>query len=124
VVNSDSTKNYEKAGEWSHKLMNYGFQNNCCTIIAFSPSEGGSGHAVAVHQKAADEFVFFDPNYGAFRYSKENLKHCFQHLFWTPYIKATKDVLDGEKAVYLRRVKQTDKVEGRWDKMGYTIFGV
>jgi hypothetical protein len=124
VVASEPVKNYEEAGQWSYKLMNYGFQNNCCTVVTFSPSEGGSGHAVAVHQKANDEFVFFDPNYGAFRYSKENLKQCFQHLFWAPYIKAAKGVLDGEKAVYLRRAKTTDKVEGVWNKMGYTIFGV
>jgi len=124
VVSSEPAKNYDDAGEWSHKLMNYGFQNNCCTIIAFSPSDGGTGHAVAVHQKAADEFIFFDPNYGAFRYSKQKLKLCFQHLFWSPCIKAAKGVLDGEKAAYLRREKESDKVEGPWNKMGYTIFGL
>jgi len=89
---------------------------------AFSPSAGGSGHAVAVHQKGLDEFVFFGPNYGAFRYAKENLMNCFQHLFWAPFITAPKDLLDGKKAEYLRREKLTDKVEDRWDKMGYTIF--
>jgi len=122
VVNSSPKRDYASGGVWLHELMNHGFEVNCCSVVVFSPSAGGTGHAVAAHQKGIDEFVFFDPNFGAFRYSKADLQKCFQHLFWSPYIKAGNDVLDGEKAVYLRRLKITDKVEGRWDKMGYTIF--
>jgi hypothetical protein len=129
VFKSSPEKNYAGGGNWLYELSTNGFQKGCCTILAFSPSAGGSGHAVAVHQKGVDEFVFFDPNFGAFRYSKDNMERCLVHLFWKPMITAGKGVLDGQRAVYIRRQKDTEKLiqkdeDARWDKMGYTIFGV
>jgi Yersinia/Haemophilus virulence surface antigen len=115
---------YGTAGQWASQLSNHAFRPNCCTIVTFNPSAGGDGHAVAVYQKGVDELVFFDPNYGAFRYSREDLNLCFQHLFWTPALPVDDKVFDGDKAVYLRR-KEEEKdhpVRGPWNKMGYTIF--
>ncbi|HEY1756937.1 MAG TPA: YopT-type cysteine protease domain-containing protein [Bryobacteraceae bacterium] len=122
VVSSRPEQNYAGGGQWLGVLMANGLQENCCSVVGFAPSNGGNGHAVAVHQKGVNEFIFFDPNYGAFRYTRENLKNCFQHLFWTPYIQAATGVLDGTKAVYLRRETINHPPEGLWNKMGYTIF--
>ena len=60
-------------------------------------------------QVGAKEFVFFDPNYGAFHFSKDKLANCFQHLFWTPAITVDKSVRDHDKAVYLRRDEGVEK---------------
>jgi hypothetical protein len=89
---------YGTAGQWASQLSNHAFRQNCCTIVTFNPSAGGDGHAVAVYQKGVDELVFFDPNYGAFRYSREDLNLCFQHLFWTPALPVDDKVFDGDKA--------------------------
>ena len=125
VVRNSPTKVYATAGQWAHALETNGFLVNCCTIVSFSPTAGGSGHAVAAYQTGqvgAKEFVFFDPNYGAFHFSKDKLANCFQHLFWTPAITVDTSVRDHDKAVYLRRDEGVDKEEGTWNKMGYTIF--
>jgi hypothetical protein len=121
VVDSSPAHDYESAGHWSHKLRTEGFRLNCCTTVSFKPTGGGNGHQIAVHQTGNDDFVFFDPNYGAFQFSAANLKGCFQHLFWATMIDDPK-ALDGTKAVYLRRKSETAAAVGSWNRMGYTIF--
>ena len=87
------------------------------------PSGGGTGHAVAAHQTGNDTYNFFDPNFGIYRYDLTNLMHCLQHLFWTPYCRAEPGTLDGDKAVYMRRDRESDPPSPAWNKVAYTVFG-
>ena len=121
VVKSSPSQDYPEAGYWFAELRTQGLQLNCCTTASFKPTGGGNGHQIAIHQTGMDEFVFFDPNYGAFRFAMAGLKACFQHLFWKAIIVDDK-VLDGAKAVYLRRKVDTAKDVGSWNRLGYTIF--
>ncbi len=121
VVKSSPSRDYPEAGYWSAELRTQGLQLNCCTTVSFKPTGGGNGHQIAIHQTGLDEFIFFDPNYGAFRFAMAGLKRCFQHLFWDAFIEDD-NVLDGKKAVYLRRKVDTAPAVGSWNRMGYTIF--
>jgi hypothetical protein len=122
VVKTSPQKQYPSAGHWSGELQTNGYMVDGCTIVQFSPNTGGNGHAIAVYQSAPDKFIFFDPNLGALSFSREKLKGCLQHLFWAPAVRAEEDVLDGDKAVYLRRKTASSKAQDHWNKMGYTIF--
>ncbi|WP_233890082.1 hypothetical protein [Paraburkholderia flagellata] len=122
VVRSSEPKTFDGGGNWLHVLMNRGFSINCCTVIFFQPTAGGTGHVVAVHQTAADAFVFFDPNYGAYRYARQGLQYCLQHLFWAPCVHAAEGVIDGGRAVYLRRKSIHEPAVGSWDSVAYTVL--
>lgn len=122
VRSSYPTRNFDRASQWAYVLDNEGYEQDCCTLISISPGGGGSGHAVAVHQKTPVSFDFFDPNFGTYRMTKENLGFCFQHLFWTPYFEAPEGTLDGDKAIYQRRDSPDASPDSPWTKMGYTIF--
>jgi hypothetical protein len=120
VVTSSNQQTYGSPGTWRGELLANGFQANCCTIIGVG-APGATGHAVAVHQVGGDEYRFFDPNYGAYRYSKSALNLALQHLFAAPYFQD--DELDADLPVYRRRTNPSAaKDTTPWTRMSYTIF--
>lgn len=123
VLRSSTQKQYGSAGAWSGELEANGFERDCCTILSFSHSGGGGGHAVAVHV-TGQHYHFFDPNFGTFKYTLENLMNALQHLFWAPYFSAEpgSTVLDANKAVYLRRDTVGQAMPAPMNDVGYTIF--
>jgi len=120
VHRSAMQKDFGEPGEWAYVLRTEAYELNCCTLVSLSPGGGGSGHAVAVHQREADSYDFFDPNFGVFRMSLENLRGCFQHLFWSP--KFTDKAPHGNLAVYRRPSSPDASPDSPWTKMAYTIF--
>lgn len=123
VRSASTQKQYGSGGVWAAELKARAFVPNCCTILSFSHNGGGGGHAVAVHA-TGDHYHFFDPNYGTFKYTLESLMNALQHLFWAPYVTVTAEstVLDGHKAVYLRREQSNSPVPAPMNDVGYTIF--
>lgn len=129
IVASSPSQVYGEGGLWLGELKANGFRRGCATIVSMGPSGGGTGHAVAVHQVGDDQFIFLDPNFGVYRMSKAGIGHCFQHLFWTPYVTAAPNTLDGAYAVYRRRDPPPNgqvaqgQPSGPWNRMAFTIFG-
>lgn len=77
---------YASAGQWMGALLAHGLKPGAVSKLGFRRS-GASGHAVAVWQRKTsltdpDAFYFFDPNYGVFSYTKEQLQDALQILFW------------------------------------------
>lgn len=125
VVRTSPSRAYNSGGAWLAELVANGLVEGCCTTLSFKPTSGGSGHQVAVHQLDADVFRLFDPNYGTFEFNRNGLEACFQHLFWASlFQRPIEGVLDGDKAVYLRRDKETDPPVGTWNRMAFTVFGL
>lgn len=121
VLRSKTQQAYSSAGHWRAALSREGYSLGCCTLLSLAP-RAGSGHAVAVYQRGADSFDFFDPNYGAFRMTADNLDSCFQHLFQAPYFPSPAGTLDGTLPVYRRRDSPDGRPDGEWVQMAYTIF--
>ena len=137
VVRSSPSTNYTSAGVWASALLdNGGLMVDGGTLVSMKPTSVSTGHQIAVHQKSAEEFVLFDPNYGSFRCSATALERCLQQLFWRPYLYtegngnsakvqisgAMVATLDGNRAVYCRRQNLNSQPTGEWKAMGYTIF--
>lgn len=137
VCRSGPSKNYPSAGHWMGTLLADGLVMNCCTVVSMKPTSVSSGHAIAIHQTGQDQFVLFDPNYGAFTCAGiAVLQECLQQLFWKPslYTEGTGHAakvqiaggmvatLDGELAVYSRRTNPNGPTVGPWIAMGYTVF--
>lgn len=120
VAHSVDQKSYASPGHWRGELRARGFRDGCCTIVGVGVP-GETGHAVAVHQ-IGDDHRFFDPNFGAFKLSLDNLMIAFQHLFDDPYW--TDDTgLDANKPVYRRRTNANQPPENsEWTRMSYTVF--
>ena len=120
VVASRPQQVYESAGAWRGELLEEGFLQGCCTIVAVSPV-GEDGHAVAVHQLQGGVYRFFDPNYGVIDYNKQSLRTVFQHLFGAKFFNAPEPGPDPHLPVY-QRATATTPTTGPWKRMGYTIF--
>jgi hypothetical protein len=136
VVRSSPSTNYTSAGVWATVLIDDGLMVDGGTLVSMKPTSVSNGHQIAIHQKSAEEFVLFDPNYGAFRCSATALERCLQQLFWRPYTYtegngnsakvqisgAMVATLDGNRAIYCRRQNINSQPTGEWKAMGYTIF--
>jgi primase-polymerase (primpol)-like protein len=75
---------------------------------------------VAVHE-IGEEYRFFDPNFGVFEYSKDNLRRALQYLFWAPLWK-DEEGQDTDMPVYRRRTTSSPRDPNEWSQMSYTIF--
>src|ERR1700730_16842435 len=70
--------------DWMRRV--YGSMVDGGTLVSMKPTSVSTGHQIAVHQKTAEEFVLFDPNYGSFRCSATALVKCLKQPFWRPYL--------------------------------------
>jgi hypothetical protein len=136
VVRSSPSTNYTSAGVWATVLDNDGLMVDGATLVSMKPTSVSTGHQIAIHQKSAEEFVLFDPNYGSFRCSATALGRCLQQLFWRPYLYNEGNgnsakvqisgimvaTFDANRAVYCRRQNANTQPSGEWKAMGYTIF--
>ncbi|WP_321936266.1 hypothetical protein [Paraburkholderia sp. J8-2] len=122
VVDSSPVTTFNGGTMWLGDVMDNAYRQGCCTLLAFYPTNGGSGHEVAVHQTAADTFHLFDPNYGTYQCSAVGLRRCLQQLFVAPYTPAAPTVLDGGVAVYRRRDSANQPAIGAWGGRAYTIL--
>ena len=120
VIVSVEPQDYLNGDAWWTAIKQYGLLDGCCSILGFAQTAGGEGgHAVAVHQKGED-YIFFDPNHGSFKYSKDNQLRALKHLFWEPQFPAPEGVPHGKKAVYVRRGMKAPY--RNMNNVGYTIF--
>lgn len=119
VVGSSNQQTYGDPGVWVGVLMSRAFRHQCCTIIGAGAPKA-TGHAVAVHE-IGEEYRFFDPNFGVFEYSKDNLRRALQYLFWAPLWK-DEEGQDTDMPVYRRRTTSSPRDPNEWSQMSYTIF--
>src|SRR5262245_21239146 len=118
VEASSNDQTYESPKVWIPELRSKGFRDNCCTIISvYKPTRADgpsiNGHAVAVHQLSSD-YLFFDPNYGVFKYPERALAAALVVLFLRNP--------DTGLPVYGRKGTMTLTEEEDWTQMSYTIF--
>lgn len=121
VKKSKDVTSYTEEGYWARELRTEAYDIGCCTLITLYPLTGG-GHAVAVFKRLNDTYDFFDPNYGVFRMSLDNLRGCFQHLFWSSLYTVNPPTDHSQLAVYRRPNSPDGSPDARWLKMGYTVF--
>jgi hypothetical protein len=125
VVRSGFATEYQSATQCLGELAKNGLQVKKCTVLTFKP-RGEVGHAIAIYQAKAEEFQFFDPTFGTYRFaSLKDLLLCIKHLFWESVLNppvADATTLDRQKAVYCRRDHSTDEAIPAHTKMSYTMF--
>lgn len=123
VVRSRPPTIYGQPDQWIRTLTTEGVQENCCTVVSLTPPNGRVGHQIAINQLKPGAFLFFDPNYGVYLFSQENLVKCFAHMFWKPLVRMPdQTTLDADRAVYCRRDVPTGSPLTPWKKVAYTVF--
>jgi len=120
VVVSIPRQNHASPGTWIVKLSREALVDNACTVVNVgTPTE--DGHTVAVH-RLGDDYRFFDPNYGVFRYDRTSLGRALLYLFHgSPFPDET--CLDNELPVYQRRDDASQpRRTTAWTRMSCTTF--
>jgi hypothetical protein len=88
IVASTDRRDYGGIRAGLNQLLQLdGFTSGRVLLLGFGLNVNGrvSGHAVAAFRQNQGTYIFFDPNFGVFRYSLQGVFSALQYLFGTAY---------------------------------------